>query len=174
MHYSLRAVNFEQNNHEMFNFGSWFLCHISSNTWIFGRASFYSPKIGKPKNNVTNISLGSVRLKNVNGVKIFVFTDAMIFPFITFVTNTPLWEKTLLNSEKMSAKYLTSCFGCCRRPNFWFVLREFHLYFYPSFKVCKWMSQLSIGNIWPDLHFSRHKCLRMTQSHQLPTGTTSY
>ena len=27
------------------------------------------------------------------GLKIFVFINAMIFAFITFVTNTPLWGK---------------------------------------------------------------------------------
>ena len=36
----------------------------------------------------------------VTGLKIFVFINAMIFAFITFVTNTPLWGKTLLKSEK--------------------------------------------------------------------------
>ena len=37
---------------------------------------------------------------DVTGLKIFVFINAMIFAFITFVTNTPLWGKTLLKSEK--------------------------------------------------------------------------
>ena len=44
---------------------------------------------------------GGVKLKNVKGgvvmdvtgLKIFVFINAMIFAFITFVTNTPLWGK---------------------------------------------------------------------------------
>ena len=44
---------------------------------------------------------GSVKLKNVKGgvvtdktgLKIFVFINAMIFAFKTFVTNTPLWAK---------------------------------------------------------------------------------
>ena len=36
------------------------------------------------------------------GLKTFVFKNAMIFAFVTFVTNTPLWGKTLLKSEKNS------------------------------------------------------------------------
>ena len=131
----------------MFNFGSWFLCHISSNTWFLENALFTPQKLENKK--------------IVNGVfvtdKIFVFTDAMIFPFITFVTNTPLGEKMFLDSEKMSSKYLTSYFGYCRWPNIWFVLREFLSYFYPSFKVCKWVSQRGIGNTWPDHHFFKAK-----------------
>ena len=30
---------------------------------------------------------------DVTGLKIFVFINALIFAFIAFVTNTPLWEK---------------------------------------------------------------------------------
>ena len=36
------------------------------------------------------------------GLKIFVFINAMIFAFITFVTNTPLWGK---NASKVWKKY---------------------------------------------------------------------
>ena len=35
--------------------------------------------------------------------------------------NTTLWGKTLLKSEKIFSKYLTSFFGCCRQPNIWFM-----------------------------------------------------
>ena len=45
---------------------------------------------------------------DVTGLKIFVFINAKIFGFITFVTNTPLWGKTLLKSEKIFFKYLAS------------------------------------------------------------------
>ena len=51
------------------------------------------------------------------GLKIFIFIFAMIFVLITCVKNTPLWGKTLLKSEKIFSKYLSSFFGCCRRPN---------------------------------------------------------
>ena len=36
------------------------------------------------------------------GLKIFVFLNAMIFAFIAFVTNTPLWGK---NASKVGKKY---------------------------------------------------------------------
>ena len=39
---------------------------------------------------------------DVTGLKIFVFINAMIFAFITFVTNTPLWGK---NASKVLKKY---------------------------------------------------------------------
>ena len=100
MHYGLRAVIFEQNNHEMFNFESWFLCHISSNTGFFGRGSFYSPKIGKPKNNITNINLGSVRLKKREWGRNFRFYRCYGISFYNFCNKHPLMGKTLLNSEK--------------------------------------------------------------------------
>ena len=37
---------------------------------------------------------------DVTGLKIFVFINAMIFAFITFVTNTPLWGKNASKVEK--------------------------------------------------------------------------
>ena len=39
---------------------------------------------------------------DITGLKIFVFINAMIFAFITFVTNTPLWGK---NASKAGKKY---------------------------------------------------------------------
>ena len=47
-------------------------------------------------------------VRDKTGLKIFVFINAMIFAFITFVTNTSLWGKTLLKSKKIFSKYLTS------------------------------------------------------------------
>ena len=41
--------------------------------------------------NSKNVKGGVVM--DVTGLKIFVFINAMIFAFITFVTNTPLWGK---------------------------------------------------------------------------------
>ena len=63
---------------------------------FFGGGSVNTPKIGKRKNNVTNINLRECKTqKNMRGVfvmdktglKIFAFLNAMIFAFITFVTN---------------------------------------------------------------------------------------
>ena len=39
---------------------------------------------------------------NKMGLKIFVLINAKVFAFITFVTNTPLWEK---NASKVGKKY---------------------------------------------------------------------
>ena len=41
--------------------------------------------------NSKNVKGGVVM--DVTGLKIFFFINAMIFAFITFVTNTPLWAK---------------------------------------------------------------------------------
>ena len=64
---------------------------------IFWKRLSLPPKNWRTKTNVTNVNLGSVKLKKREwGVcceEIFVFTDAMRFPFVSFVTNTPLWEK---------------------------------------------------------------------------------
>ena len=46
--------------------------HYAIRADIFGRGGFVTDK---------------------TGLKIFVFINAMIFAFITFVTNTPLWGK---------------------------------------------------------------------------------
>ncbi len=43
------------------------------------------------------------------GLKIFVFINAMIFAFITFVTNTPLWGK---NASKVWKKYSPNISPC--------------------------------------------------------------
>ena len=68
-------------------------------------APLNTTKIGKRKNKVTNINLRACKTqKNVKGMfftdktglKIFVFINAMIFAFITFVTCTPLYGKKLL------------------------------------------------------------------------------
>jgi len=69
---------------------------------FFGGGSVNTPKIGKRKNNVTNINLRECKTqKNMRGMfvmdktglKIFAFLNAIIFAFIIFVTNTPstLW-----------------------------------------------------------------------------------
>ena len=58
-------------------------------------------KLENAKMNLQISIQGGVKLKNVKGgvvmdvtgLKIFVFINAMIFAFITFVTNTPLWGK---------------------------------------------------------------------------------
>ena len=47
---------------------------------------------------------------DVTGLKIFVFINAMIFAFITFVTNTPLWGKTHLKSEKKYSSNISPLF----------------------------------------------------------------
>ena len=69
---------------------------------FFGGGSLNTPKIGKREKGFTNINLRACKTKkNVKGVffmdktglKIFVFINAMIFAFIIFVTNTPLWGK---------------------------------------------------------------------------------
>ena len=39
---------------------------------------------------------------DVMGLKIFVFINAMIFAYITFVTNTPIWGQ---NASKVGKKY---------------------------------------------------------------------
>ena len=46
---------------------------------------------------------------DVTGLKIFVFINAMIFAFITFVTNTPLWGK---NASKVLKKYSPNISPC--------------------------------------------------------------
>ena len=56
---------------------------------------------------------------DVTGLKIFVFINAMIFAFITFVTNTPLWGKTLLKYEKegeSESKIMNQIFGRLQHP----------------------------------------------------------
>ena len=103
LHYGIRADILKKSYQKMFNFENWFLCQFSSNTWFFfGGGSLNTPKIGKRKKEFTNINLrGFKTKKNVKGVfftdetglKIFVFLNAMIFAFITCVTNTPLWAK---------------------------------------------------------------------------------
>ena len=76
---------------------------------FFGVGSLDTPKIGKRKKKFTNINLRGCKIKkNVKGwfftdktgLKIFVFINAMIFAYVAFVKNTPLWVKTLLKSEK--------------------------------------------------------------------------
>ena len=67
---------------------------------FFGGGSLNTSKIGKRK-EFTNINQRGCKIKkNVKGLGvvmdktgliIFVFIDAMIFAFMTFVTNTPLW-----------------------------------------------------------------------------------
>ena len=50
-----------------------------------------------------------------NGSKIFVFINATIIDFISYVKKTPPYgEKTFLKSKK---NILTSFLGCCRRLN---------------------------------------------------------
>ena len=86
----------------MFNFKNWFLCQFSSNTWFFLAGALSIPqKLENAKMNLQISIQGGVKLKkreggvvmDVTGLKIFVFINAMIFAFITFVTNTPLWGK---------------------------------------------------------------------------------
>ena len=69
---------------------------------IFFAGALSTPqKLENAKMNLQISIQGGVKLKNVKGgvvmditgLKIFVFINAMIFAFITFVTNTPLWGK---------------------------------------------------------------------------------
>ena len=69
---------------------------------FLGGGSLNTPKIGKRKKEFTNINLrGCKTQKNVKGwfftdktgLKIFVFINAMIFAFVAFVKNTPLYVK---------------------------------------------------------------------------------
>ena len=114
----------------MFNFENWFLCQFSSNTWFFfGGGSLNTPKIGKRNANI-NLR-GCKTKKNVKGwfftdktgLKIFIFINPMIFSFVAFVKNTPLYvKKRFLSLKKIFSKYLTSFFGCCRQRNIWFMI----------------------------------------------------
>ena len=76
---------------------------------FFWRGSLNFPKIGKLKNKVSNISFRGCRtrktwrgcfsrIKRVSKK----FAYAMIFAFITFVKNTPLWIKNALKVWKKS------------------------------------------------------------------------
>ena len=101
--YAARAVNFGKSNHEIELIGNWFLWQFSSNTcFFFGWGSLNFPIIGDRKKRFSNANLrGCKTKKKVKGfffhrryrLKIFVFINAMIFAFTTFVKNTPLRGK---------------------------------------------------------------------------------
>ena len=69
--------------------------------FFWAEALSTSQKLENAKMNLQISIQGGVKLKkreggvvmDVTGLKIFVFINAMIFAFITFVTNTPLWGK---------------------------------------------------------------------------------
>ena len=57
-----------------------------------------------------------------NGPQFFCFYKCYDICVHNVCEKRPLiWKKSLLRSEKIFSKYLTSFFGCCRRPNLWFV-----------------------------------------------------
>ena len=69
---------------------------------LFGGGSLNISKIGKRKKELTNINLRGCKTKKKHegggvtdktGLKIFVFINAIISAFTTFVKNTPLYGK---------------------------------------------------------------------------------
>ena len=53
--------------------------------------------------------------------KIFIFTNATIFAFTTFITTTPLWGKVVSKVWKNIFQIFHLIFGCCRGLNMWFM-----------------------------------------------------
>ena len=68
MHYAARAAILGKSNHEMFNFGNWFLCQFSSNTWFFlDEALLTSQKLENEKVKFQISVSGGVQLEKREG-----------------------------------------------------------------------------------------------------------
>ena len=114
-----------KSNRGMLNFGRWFLCQFSSYS---SSSSFNSQGIDKPKIEKIAIKEGK-KLKIVKGclsrtlfVSIFsFFVNAVTFPFIVFVKNTPFWLKNASKVWKTYSSNLTLLLGCCGRPTIWLI-----------------------------------------------------
>ena len=100
MHYGIRAVIFRKSYQEILEIDFSTNFHVIHD--FFWRRLSDHPKIWKRKKEFTNINLRRCKTKkNVKGwfftdktgLKIFVFINAMIFAFVAFVKNIPLWVK---------------------------------------------------------------------------------
>ena len=115
----------------MFNFKNWFLCQFSSNTWFFLAGALSIPqKLENAKMNLQISIQGGVKLKKREGVVFhrqnrsqnFRFYKCYDICFCSFCEKHPLMgKKRFLSLKKIFSKYLTSFFGCSRRPNIWFM-----------------------------------------------------
>ena len=115
----------------MFNFESWFLCQFSSNTWMFFVEGLLTPQKLENEKIKSQISiLGGIKLQKGEGgvfhrqsrsqnFRFFICYDIC---FYNFCEKHPLvGKKCFYSLKKIFFKYLTSFFGCCSRPNIWFV-----------------------------------------------------
>ena len=114
---------------------------------FFGGGSLNTPKIGKRKKEFTNINLRGSKTKKTwrgggchgqNGSQNFRFHKCYDICFY-FCDKHPLMGKNASKVwKKIFSKFLTSFFGCCKRPNIWFVTENEMME-----KV-----EISIWNIW--------------------------
>ena len=131
LHYGIRADIFKKSYQKIFNFKNWFLCQFSSNIWFFLAGAVSIPqKLENAKMNLQISIQGGVKLKKRegggchgrNGSQNFRFYKCYDICFHNFCDKRPLMGKKRFQSlKKIFFKYLTSFFGCCRRPNIWFV-----------------------------------------------------
>ena len=158
----------------MFNFESWFLCQFSSNTWMFFVEGLLTPQKLENEKIKSQISiLGGIKLqKGEGGVfhrqnrsQNFRFYKCYDICFCSFCEKHPLIrKKRFLSLKKIFSKYLTSFFGCSRRPNIWFMTflslfpssssdpsstRAFFIYLeYLDAKKMMDKVEISVWNIW--------------------------
>ena len=139
----------------------------------FGKGSFNFPKLGRQKKTETNINLRGCTTKKreggvchgQNGSQNFRFYKCYDICFCSFYEKHPLMgKKRFLSLKKMFSKYLTSFFGCSRRPNIWFMTllslsssssfdpsstRAFFIYLeYLDAKKMMDKVEISVWNIW--------------------------
>ena len=104
--------------------------HLIHYMIYFGRGSLNTPKIGKRKNEFTNINLKECKTQKTwrggchgrNRSQNFCFYKCYDICFWCFCEKHPLMgKKRFLSLKKIFSKYLTSFFGCCRWQNIWFM-----------------------------------------------------
>ena len=140
---------------------------------FFGGGSLNTPKIGKPEKEFTNINLRGCKTQKREGVVFhrqnrsqnFRFYKCYDICFCSFCEKHPLMgKKRFLSLKKIFSKYLTSFFGCSRRPNIWFMTflslfpssssdpsstRAFFIYLeYLDAKKMMDKVEISVWNIW--------------------------
>ena len=97
------------------------LCHLYARQYLFHLNMYYSAKAQEANKKLLSCWIIALCNKDWHfwkggfvtdktGLKIFVFINAMIFAFTTFVTNTPLYRKIASKVWKIYFQYISPHF----------------------------------------------------------------